>query len=131
MSSTPWCPPAKEAEEAQQDDQESGPHEAIVDPVRPTETGPEENGLPHLPAAERQIPAISSLDVATIRPMPAESVRRIVAGQAIYDMASCTKELIDNALDAGSKNINSKLLASYKLYSSHVIIWPELVIRLH
>ena len=105
MSSTPWCPPAKEAEEAQQDDQESGPHEAIVDPVRPTETGPEENGVSHRPA-ELQNPA---MDIATIRPMPAESVRRIVAGQAIYDMASCTKELIDNALDAGSKNINSKL----------------------
>jgi hypothetical protein len=126
MSSTPCCPRAKEAEEAQQDDQESGPHEAIMDPVRPTKTCAEENGFSHLPA-ELQNPA---MDIATIRPMPAESVRRIVAGQAIYDMASCTKELIDNALDAGSKNINSKLLASDKLYNFHIIIWPELAIRL-
>jgi DNA mismatch repair protein PMS2 len=44
-----------------------------------------------------------------IRPIEAESVRRIVAGQAVTDLASAVKELVDNALDAGSKSINSKL----------------------
>ena len=52
--------------------------------------------------------SVSQEESTTIRPIPEESVRRIVAGQAISDLASCTKELIDNALDAGSKNINSE-----------------------
>jgi hypothetical protein len=53
---------------------------------------------------------MSSLISATeIRPIEAESVRRIVAGQAVTDLASAVKELVDNALDAGSKSINSKL----------------------
>jgi DNA mismatch repair protein PMS2 len=43
-----------------------------------------------------------------IRPIEAESVRRIVAGQAVTDLASAVKELVDNARDAGSKSINSK-----------------------
>jgi hypothetical protein len=42
-----------------------------------------------------------------IQSLPAESVRRIMAGQAILDLAGCVKELVDNALDAGSTNINS------------------------
>ena len=42
-----------------------------------------------------------------IRPIEAEAVRRIVAGQAVTDLASAVKELVDNALDAGSKSINS------------------------
>ena len=42
-----------------------------------------------------------------IRSIPADTVRRIVAGQAVSDLASAVKELVDNALDAGSKNINS------------------------
>ena len=44
----------------------------------------------------------------TIRRMDGASVQRIAAGQAITDLASCVKELIDNALDAGSKKINSE-----------------------
>jgi DNA mismatch repair protein PMS2 len=43
---------------------------------------------------------------AIIQQLPIDSVRRIVAGQAILDLSSCVKELIDNALDAGSTNIN-------------------------
>ena len=42
-----------------------------------------------------------------IKPIEEESVRRIVAGQAVSDLASAVKELVDNALDAGSKSINS------------------------
>mmetsp|Transcript_22090 Transcript_22090/g.33512 ORF Transcript_22090/g.33512 Transcript_22090/m.33512 type:complete len:1094 (-) Transcript_22090:91-3372(-) len=45
----------------------------------------------------------------TIIPMEASSVKRIVAGQAITDLASAVKELIDNALDAGAKTINIRL----------------------
>jgi DNA mismatch repair protein PMS2 len=48
------------------------------------------------------------LSATEIRPIEAESVRRIVAGQAVTDLASAVKELVDNALDAGSKSINSK-----------------------
>lgn len=43
-----------------------------------------------------------------IIPMDAGSVQRIVAGQAVTDLASAVKELVDNALDAGAKTINSK-----------------------
>jgi hypothetical protein len=53
---------------------------------------------------------ISDVAITTtqIKPMPLESRQRIVAGQAVSDLASCVKELIDNALDARSKSINSK-----------------------
>ena len=47
-------------------------------------------------------------DGGIIRPIQEESVRRIVAGQAVSDLASAVKELVDNALDAGSKSINSR-----------------------
>jgi DNA mismatch repair protein PMS2 len=43
----------------------------------------------------------------TIQAIPADSVRRIVAGQVIFDLASAVKELVDNALDAQSTSINS------------------------
>ncbi|GAX23402.1 DNA mismatch repair protein PMS2 [Fistulifera solaris] len=44
-----------------------------------------------------------------IRPIASDAVHRIVAGQAVTDLASCVKELVDNALDAGSKTINVRL----------------------
>ena len=44
-----------------------------------------------------------------IMPMEASVTQRIAAGQAITDLASAVKELIDNALDAGAQIINSKL----------------------
>lgn len=45
--------------------------------------------------------------VGIIHPIEVESVRRIVAGQAVTDLASAVKELVDNALDANSQSINS------------------------
>jgi len=43
-----------------------------------------------------------------IETMPDDAMRRIVSGQAVTDLASAVKELVDNALDAGSKNINGR-----------------------
>ena len=48
-----------------------------------------------------------------IRPIPQDSVRQIVAGQVIFDLASAVKELVDNALDAGSTSINSTCSHSF------------------
>jgi len=45
---------------------------------------------------------------AEIRPIDPESVQRIVAGQAVFDLSTALKELVDNALDAKSRTINSK-----------------------
>lgn len=39
--------------------------------------------------------------------MAEDTMRRIVAGQAVMDLPSTVKELVDNALDAGSKTVNS------------------------
>eukprot|EP00957_Ditylum_brightwellii_P177993 13557834-Ditylum_brightwellii.AAC.1 len=44
---------------------------------------------------------------ALIVPIDQNTVKRLVAGQAVMDLASIVKELIDNALDAGAKSINS------------------------
>lgn len=53
--------------------------------------------------------SLESMSASQIRPIEQESVQRIVAGQAVHDLASAVKELVDNSLDAGSKSINSKL----------------------
>jgi hypothetical protein len=47
-----------------------------------------------------------------IERIEAESIRRIVAGQAVTDLASAVKELVDNSIDAGSQSINGKLLVA-------------------
>lgn len=58
---------------------------------------------------------VASADCASTDPVPqgrirkidAKSVQRIVAGQAVTDLASAVKELVDNSLDAASQSINS------------------------
>ena len=53
--------------------------------------------------AEQQLPETSE-----IQRLDDETVRRITAEQAISDLTSIVKELIDNALDAESTTINSE-----------------------
>ena len=48
------------------------------------------------------------MEEGVIVPIQQNDVRRIVAGQAITDMTSAVKELVDNALDAGARNINGE-----------------------
>jgi len=44
-----------------------------------------------------------------IKPISSSSVKRLVAGQAITDLSSSVKELVDNAIDAGATRISIKL----------------------
>ncbi len=52
--------------------------------------------------------AVVVSNMSQILPIEEESVRRIVAGQAVTDLSSAVKELVDNALDANAKSINSE-----------------------
>ena len=82
---------------------------------------------------------MGSNGASTIRSIPADSVQRIVAGQAICDLSSAVKELVDNALDAGSKSINSEYpsanylcLGFLRRATSHslVLYLPAFTVRL-
>ena len=54
-----------------------------------------------------------------IRPIPTAAIGRIVAGQAITDLASAVKELLDNAIDAGAKRVTGESPSSqFQLQSS-------------
>jgi DNA mismatch repair ATPase MutL len=46
----------------------------------------------------------------SIQPLPPEAIAAMVTGPVISDLASCVKELIENAVDAGAKQINSTLI---------------------
>ncbi len=51
-----------------------------------------------------------------IKRLSDDSVRRIVAEQAITDLASIVKELVDNALDAESTMIKSTLSSMHRFF---------------
>eukprot|EP00980_Cylindrotheca_fusiformis_P012541 scaffold3079_cov119-Cylindrotheca_fusiformis.AAC.17 len=51
----------------------------------------------------------SENDISEIKPLGEESIRRIVAEQAISDLSSIVKELVDNAIDAESTTIKIRL----------------------
>jgi DNA mismatch repair ATPase MutL len=42
-----------------------------------------------------------------IQPLPPEAIAAMVTGPVIQDLASCVKELVENAIDAGAQQINS------------------------
>jgi len=44
-----------------------------------------------------------------VRVMPTNCRRRLVGGTAVVDLASCVKELVDNAIDAGASTVNVRL----------------------
>lgn len=47
-----------------------------------------------------------------IQPIPSQAIQRIVAGQAITDLSSAVKELVDNSIDAGAQRVTSELCMS-------------------
>lgn len=59
-------------------------------------------------------------ETSEIKRLDDDTVRRITAEQAISDLASIVKELIDNALDAESTTIKSEYLFML-LYTYHKI----------
>ena len=50
----------------------------------------------------------SSAGPSSIVSIPTSAVHRLVAGQAVTDLASAVKELVDNAIDAGATSIHSE-----------------------
>ena len=50
-----------------------------------------------------------------IQPIPPQAIQRIVAGQAITDMSSAVKELVDNAIDAGAHRVTSEFSHAWQL----------------
>jgi len=48
-------------------------------------------------------------ETPAIQQIAPSSVQRLVAGQAITDLSSAVKELVDNAIDAGATRIHIKL----------------------
>lgn len=61
-----------------------------------------------------------------IAPIDQSTVKRIVAGQAISDLASCVKELVDNALDAGATSIQGKVLLFSLLPNRRLLLFNML-----
>ena len=47
-------------------------------------------------------------DMASIKPIDPESVHRICSGQVVIDVATASKELLENSLDAGGTSIGNR-----------------------
>jgi ribosomal protein S25 len=63
---------------------------------------------------EQQQSIVVIPETSDIKRLDDATVRRITAEQAISDLASIVKELIDNSLDAESTTIKSKFLSFIK-----------------
>eukprot|EP00550_Attheya_septentrionalis_P011813 CAMPEP_0198304578 /NCGR_PEP_ID=MMETSP1449-20131203/57472_1 /TAXON_ID=420275 /ORGANISM="Attheya septentrionalis, Strain CCMP2084" /LENGTH=1167 /DNA_ID=CAMNT_0044007103 /DNA_START=237 /DNA_END=3740 /DNA_ORIENTATION=+ len=61
------------------------------------------------PAFSEQEDGSSAGPPSSIVSIPTSAVHRLVAGQAVTDLASAVKELVDNAIDAGATSINIRL----------------------
>jgi DNA mismatch repair protein MutL len=49
--------------------------------------------------------------MSKIRPLPAEVVHRITAGEVIDSLAAVVRELAENAIDAGAKRLTINIWA--------------------
>mmetsp|Transcript_36023 Transcript_36023/g.43396 ORF Transcript_36023/g.43396 Transcript_36023/m.43396 type:complete len:1051 (-) Transcript_36023:88-3240(-) len=65
-----------------------------------------------LPSSEASKADVGDMDnfPSLIIPISDKTIQRIVAGQAISDLSSAVKELVDNAIDAGAKIIDIRLM---------------------
>ena len=91
----------------EEDEQNNG--DLSLSTLRPMEVDLQQEQLPE------KLPETSE-----IKRLDDDTVRRITAEQAISDLASIVKELIDNALDAESTTIKSEYLFML-LYTYHKI----------
>lgn len=64
-----------------------------------------------------------------IQPIPPQAIQRIVAGQAITDLSSAVKELVDNAIDAGARRVMSEFscVATGSMFSVRIIVLKILI----
>lgn len=55
----------------------------------------------------------SEAAMKTIKPISESSIQRIVAGQAVTDLASAVKELVDNAIDSRATKVFGKFFPTW------------------